>query len=1652
MASGEGGITHVTPNGATADNTIFDMAASVTHIVAAEAIEVLASAARLIGTDDPKLSAYFDIFTRNAIPEDILRFSDAELAALVKYVYGKSAERKPGVPLIEIFDPNEVGFAPSQTVLIAINEDMPFLYDSCASEVRDRGFRIRAAFHPIMIRRQDDHDTKINTEIRESTIVLALEKISDRQILDGLCHGISQVLADVQLAVSDWKSILKRLRDTIGELKHCPPAIEEERLDEYLAFLGWLADNHFIFLGARDYVFDGTGEGRHEADFDSGIGLLTDPETRVIRRGEDRSSLTMDVRDFLTSPSPIIITKSSTRSTVHRRVHMDYIGVKRFDKDGALIGERRFVGLFTSSAYSRFPPDIPLLRLKVANVLAGSGLPADSHDGKALAHILNTYPRDELFQINEEELLATSLGILSLTQRKKVRLFLRFDRFDRFVSALVYVPRERYNTTIRKKIHALLAQALDGRMSNATPSLEHETLARVHLIIGRNVGTRPEVDVRALEAKIREIVRTWADEFSDQLFSKYGEAQGTQIQSRYKDAFPAAYQNIFSPGAAVDDIRYIESLLEERAPGGNCLADVYEHKKSSDDEGHDTLRLTLFALNEYVSLSDSLPLFENLGLKVIAEESFLLRPRTASGEVQPVALMNFLTEPRNGQLNEEFARIKQRLEDAFHAAWLGKAESDGLNQLVLAAQLSWQDVTILRAVAKFLHQAGLMFNQSYMEAALAKNAGLALLLVDLFYALHDPDAFESLERRTETASNIRERIDAGLGNVPSADEDRIIRAFESVIEATLRTNFFQPVPNGDFKPLLALKLNSRRLEMLPAPKPFVEIFVYSPDVEGVHLRFGPIARGGIRWSDRAQDFRTEVLGLVKAQQVKNAVIVPVGAKGGFYPKRLPFGGTREEIQGAAIEAYKSFVSALLNLSDNISPDGSIAPPENVLCHDGEDPYLVVAADKGTASFSDIANAIALERNFWLGDAFASGGSKGYDHKKMGITARGAWEAVKRHFREIGRDIQNQPFTCICVGDMSGDVFGNAALLSKKIKLIAAFDHRHIFFDPEPDPETSWKERKRLFELKRSSWDDYDKSLISPGGGVAPRSAKKVRLSPEMKAMTGLKKDEVPPAEIIHALLKAPADLLFFGGIGTFIKSSGERHSEVGDRANDFIRVDARDVRASIIGEGANLGATQLGRIEYASKGGEEGEGGRINTDAIDNSAGVDTSDHEVNLKILLSASLRRGAITHDERDNILVAMADDVAKIVLQNNYDQTLAISVSEHRAKHDVQAMGRFIRALEKAGKLQRAVENLPDDETIRERAEAQAGLSRPEIAVLLSYAKLDLLQEVIESELPDDPYFEEHLREYFPPQVMEKFSGELGTHRLKREIIATQLVNQTVNLAGPLYASRLSEITGAPSWRAVRAFAVADGAFEFTRLKKRIDALDLKITANLQYEMMGEIREFLRRVAGWFVTHLDLAAPLKEPVETYRAGAIALRELLPSIASPLESEGIAERAKALTEAGVPEDVAREIAFLPLFGAVPEIAMLTETKKSSFPAAAGAYFAIGQIVGLDRLKTQISSISTAEHWDRLALLQLAGEIRAAQRYLAAKALAEARGAMDAADKGAAAAKSWAALRLKELEPVRAFLEEVEQGGTPTIGKLTLAVSQIQKLTTEEL
>ncbi len=1554
--------------------TVHGTAPDEARLDAAEAAAHLAVSTNLIGTVDPELAAFFTAFTRYASPEDLIHYTGAELAALVKLVFARTAQRTPGTSSVEIFEPGSEDsvFTRDETIIVAVNDDIPFLYDSCTAEIRARGFRIAAAFHPVIATARDATGARNakGTTLKESVMVLALDGEVDKKLAEGLHAGLLKIFADVRAAVRDWKPMLARLAETAAGLKRNPPPVDAEELAENLAFLEWLAADYFTFLGCRDYVFSSDGDGRLDPVPSSGLGLLADPEMRVVRRGADRSRLTPDVRDFLTQPVPLIITKSAMRSSVHRHVHMDYVGAKIFDAKGKLIGERRFVGLFTSTAYSQLPASIPLLRRKTAQVLSASGLPAASHDGKSLQHILDTFPRDELFQISENELLATTLGILNLGERPKVRVFLRFDRFDRYVSALVYVPRERYSGAVREKIHGILARAFDGRKSAATPMLDDEALARIHYIVGRNPRVRPEADVKELESEIRAAIRNWDDGLADAMRLEHGEA-ASRLALRYANAFPAGYRDHFTPEEAVEDIGLMDAVLRGHGAGGRLTAHAYAHP----DDAADALRLKLVVHGDFIPLSECLPVFENLGLKVIAEDAFALSPFAEDGEPQKTALQNILMVRADGKA-VEIERLKPLLEDAFHAVWAGQAESDGFNKLVVAAELPWRNITVLRSVAKFLRQAGLTLSQAYMESALTRNPAIAVALVHLFWTAHDPLRFGDREARAQAVDQIREQIATALDDVPNADDDRIIRAMQSVIDAMLRVSFFQTDADGNPKPYLVFKLDSRRLDMLPAPKPLCEMFLYSPEVEGVHLRFGKVARGGLRWSDRAEDFRTEVLSLVKAQQVKNAVIVPVGAKGGFYPKRIPPGAAREVVQATGVAAYKTFVGALLDLTDNIGRDGTVTAPPQVIRYDDDDPYLVVAADKGTATFSDIANEIALGRGFWLGDAFASGGSQGYDHKKMGITARGAWEAVNRHFRELKRDIQTEAFTCVGVGDMSGDVFGNAMLCSQETKLLAAFDHRHIFVDPSPEPHAAWAERQRLFDLPRSSWADYNAKLISQGGGVFPRSAKEIVLSDEMKRLSGIAKDRVTPAEFIRALLSADVDLLFFGGIGTFIKSSVQSHADAGDRASDSLRVNGRDVKARVVGEGANLGATQLGRIEYAREGGPEAKGGRIDTDAIDNSAGVDTSDHEVNIKILMSGSLRRGELSAAERLSMLTAMTEDVARLVLKNNYDQTLVLSVAELTASRDLDAAARFMRDLERRGTLDREVEYLPSDEAIRALLRDGRGLTRPELAVLLAYAKLDLSHAIEQSELPGDAHFDALLKDYFPPLAAKRFGGELKQHRLAREIVATELANRTVNLAGPLFAHRMRELSNAPLWSSARAFALADGVFHLSDLKARICALDLKISAQIQNSMMADIAELLRRIGLWFIVQLP-TDDMNETVRTYGAGFAALKGRFSTLVSHLEAGAAETRIAALQKAGVPLDVAEDVAVLPLLAAVPEIVLLAQTRGVSPTEAARVYFAMGALVGLDRLRALAGRIVTADHWDRLALRRIIDDLR---------------------------------------------------------------------------
>ena len=1556
---------------------------------------------------------FFDALFSGAASEDVTRNNATGLAALARMALAEAERHEPG--RIEVSLRQGENAQDPECIVIAVNDDRPFLFDTALAAAVASGARIRAAFHPIV-----EMSGK-----NLSVIVLVVDASLNESMAKTLIENLNSSLTQGRDAVRDWKAMMDRLKEARDGLAAHPPKGDDDTSED-LAFLDWLGDNHFTFLGARDYALHPDGEfGRLDPVPGSGLGALSDEAARVVRQSAERPALTAEARTYLDQPEPLIVTKSNARSLVHRRAHMDYVGVKTFDAEGHFNGERRFVGLFTSSAYSLSTRDMPLLRTKCAAVMKRAGFAPASHDGKALAHILDTFPRDELFQISEDELFETSMGILRLGGRPKVKLFLRFDRFDRFVSALVFAPRDHVTAGLREKIHAILARALDGRMSAAIPAIDDEsTLVRIHYIIGRNLGPRPRVDIRGLEQQIANAIKTWDDAFLEALSARHGRAEGLRRLNARGAQFTAGYRGVFSPAEAAADLDILENLASRQS---ELKVEARAYREAND--AHSALRLKLYVLGEVLPLSVSLPIFENLGLKVIAEDAYAVHFKRDDGWTEEAAVLDFQMERADGEA-AGLEDIKNPLQNVFHAVLGGTAESDGFNRLVIAAGLDWRDVVILRMVAKFLRQAAFPFSQDYMEQALARNPEIAALLTGLFHARLDPESHAEAD-----AMRLAESIETALREVPSLDDDRIIRRFRNVIANIMRTNYYQEGASA-----IAIKLDSGKLDELPAPRPWREIFVYSPQMEGVHLRFGKVARGGIRWSDRREDFRTEILGLVKAQQVKNAVIVPVGAKGGFFPKTMAANPTRDQFMSVGVAAYKMLINALLDVTDNLKPDGQVVPPPKVVRHDEDDPYLVVAADKGTATFSDIANGIAEDRGFWLGDAFASGGSHGYDHKKMGITARGAWEAVKRHFREMGRDIQNEDLTVVGVGDMSGDVFGNGMLLSRHIKLVAAFDHRHIFLDPNPDVTKSFIERKRMFDLPRSSWDDYNRDMLGAGGGIFARSLKEIPLTPEVQALIGTKDAKLSPMALITALIKAKVDLLWFGGIGTFVKAASQSNLEVGDRANDAVRINGTEVGAKVVGEGANLGVTQLGRIEYARA------GGRIDTDAVDNSAGVDTSDHEVNLKILLSGPYRRGEIDGPRRDAILAGMTDEIASLVLADNYDQTLALSVAEAAAPRDIDAGARYMRVLEAEGKLDRAVEFLPGDADIQKLENDKKGFTRPELAVLMAYAKLDLDAEILESRLPDDSAFASTLAAYFPKQAATSFAAELPQHRLKREIISTTLANRIVNLAGPVYVARMKEMSGASGAEVARAFAMAEGAFGLEALKSRIDALDGKTAAQAQIALYTEIAEILRRLGLWFLSHVSAKEDLASCIALYRTGIETLRAGHSQFISAEQKSELEARIARLAAPGVPDELSRDIALLPLLGVAPEIAQLARATSHNTATVAALYFGVGAKLGLDRLRLLAARIAASEHWDRLAIRRLVDDLFAAQRALSQNLVAKLTGAatpQDALD----ALQNWATSQADALDRTKGFLAALETTGEISIAKLTLANSQIHKL-----
>jgi glutamate dehydrogenase len=1565
-----------------------------------------------------------------AAPEDLAHYSAGELTALGKASYAQLQERLPGKPKVRVENPAASAGTrrlDTITVIEIVNDDMPFLLDSVMGELNERGVALLLVVHPIFAveRTRDGRLVAWHGEagaerkwLRESVIQIHVERI-DAEQGEKIAEALATVLAEVRLCVADWQEMRGRVHAAMESLKGNLPPLPKEEISEAIAFLEWLTADNFTFLGTREYAFtDAADREMLEAVRDTGRGILRDSNLHVLRRGGKLVTTTPELREFLRERKALIITKANVRSRVHRRVYLDYVGLKRFDGQGRVIGEFRIVGLFTSTAYTRRAAVIPYLRRKIEKVLARAHFDPASHSGKALANVLETYPRDELFQIEEELLFGFALEIMQLEERPRVRVLARPDKFDRFVSVLVFVPRERYDSDIRAKIGSCLAEAYQGRVSAFYPFFPDGPLTRVHFIIGRDEGKTPAPEQSVLEAAVERIVRDWGDQLVSELLAVHEAAKARALGRRYRNAFSAGYRDTYSPKDAVKDIRILESLSRENP----LAADFY--RGEAVEATHANLKI--FSHGRPLPLSDLVPVLENMGFAVVDEQTFTV------GDGQDVCWLHDMLLSRAGGGEIDLKALAGRLESTLMAVVRGRAESDGFNALVLAAGLPWRDVTLVRALARYLRQARVPFSQDYLWTTLVRHAAIAVQIVTLFHMRFDPRIEIDMAERGRREAAIRAEIERALEPVESLDEDRILRSFANLVSAAVRTNFYQVGADGQAKPVISIKFASGKIDDLPAPRPLYEIFVYSPRVEGVHLRFGKVARGGIRWSDRPQDFRTEVLGLVKAQQVKNAVIVPFGAKGGFVPKQMPAGAPREAVLAEGTASYEIFVTSLLEITDNLGPQGVLVPPD-VVRHDDDDPYLVVAADKGTATFSDLANAIALRHGFWLGDAFASGGSAGYDHKKMGITARGAWEAVKRHFREMDIDIRKTPFTVIGVGDMSGDVFGNGMLLERTIRLVAAFDHRDIFLDPDPDPEVSFTERKRLFEMPRSSWQDYDKKLISAGGGVFSRRAKSVPLSDQARKLLGISAGEATPAEVLKAILKAPVDLLWFGGIGTYVRAAGESDERVGDRANDAIRVTGAELRCKVVGEGANLGMTQLGRVEAARC------GIRLNTDAIDNSAGVNSSDMEVNIKIALSAPLREKRLTIEARDRLLGEMTEEVAGLVLRNNYLQTLALSLAERRGNEDLGFEIRLMQSLETRDLLDRTVEFLPSDAEIAERRLRGQALTRPELAVTLAYAKISLFGDLLDSDVPDDPYLAGELLRYFPAPLGERFRDAVEGHRLRREIIATMLASSIINRGGPSFVIRVTDETGADPARIAKAFAAARDSYAMTALNAEIDALDGKVGGDVQLSLYTAVQDLLLDRVNWFLRNVDLTRGLANVVARYRDGIDAVGAALET-ALPVEQQTArATRAAELTAAKVPDTLALRIASLPQIMAAPDIIKVADETKKPIPTVTAVHFAVAAYFRLDRLVAAAHAVELKDHFDRLALDRALAQIAASERALTAEAVATDKG-------GEAAVKAWLERRGRELGRVRTAIHDIAAGGL-TLSKLAVAVGLLADL-----
>ena len=1582
----------------------------------------------------PDLDVLVSGYYRHTAPEDLVGRDPVDVLGAV-ISHRRAAQTRPqGTAVVHAFTPTIEGhgWTSGHSVLEIVTDDMPFLVDSVTSSLGLQGRAVHVVVHPQFAVRRDvagtlsevlavaDEDAELPTgSTLESWMHVEIDRETDLADLRAIEVEIQRVLRDVREAVEDWPRMVAIARREADALEATAPAsVDPGEVAESIGLLRWLADDRFTFLGYREYVLSADGDAL-DAVPGTGLGIMrSDPEV-----SQRFSSLPIEARALAREPHVLVLTKANTRSTVHRGVYLDYVGVKVFDADGVVTGERRFLGLYSSTAYTQSVLTIPILRRTASQVLERTGFRVDGHSYKDVLQVLETYPRDEIFQIDVDELTETALAVLRLQERRQTRLFMRRDRYGRFASCMVYLPRDRYTTTVRLRMADVLEEAFGSDLLDYSARVSESMLARLHFVVRMRPGyVLPVVDHEALEALLVAATRSWDDEFAEALIDQCGEEEAAALIKLYGDAFPEAYKEDFSARAGVADLRQLEALAGETSVALN----LYEPHTASAGER----RFKIYRRGGAISLSTVLPVLQHMGVEVVDERPYEIE-RTGSS----LWVYDFGLRFAAGQ-SVDLDTLKLRFQDAFFAAWSGRCEADGFNTLVVAAGLTWRQAMVLRAYSRYLRQAGTAFGQSYLESCFVANVPMARQLVRIFEARFDPSLIGDRDVLTEKLVG---DAAASLENVESLDHDRILRSFLALVGATTRTSYFQSDPHGDAKPYVAFKLDPALVPDLPAPRPTFEIWVYSPRVEGVHLRFGAVARGGLRWSDRREDFRTEVLGLVKAQMVKNAVIVPVGAKGGFFVKLSPDASLdREGWLAEGIACYRIFVAALLDLTDNLVA-GEVVPPGSVVRHDGDDPYLVVAADKGTATFSDIANEIALSCGFWLGDAFASGGSVGYDHKAMGITARGAWESVKRHFRELGHDTTSQDFTVVGVGDMSGDVFGNGMVLSEHIRLVAAFDHRHVFLDPNPDAATSFAERRRLFDLPRSSWADYAPELISDGGGVFARTSKSITLSPQMRAVLGIDEhiERLTPAEVMRAILAAPVDLLWNGGIGTYVKASRESSTDVGDKANDAIRIDGNSLRCRVVGEGGNLGMTQLGRIEAART------GIRLNTDAIDNSAGVDTSDHEVNIKILLDQVVRDGDLTFKQRNVLLAQMTDEVGDLVLRDNYEQNIALGNARVQSHALLPVHQRFMRNLEGRGKLDRALEYLPTDAEIDTRRSLGEGLTSPEFAVLLAYSKLTLTEELLTTALADEPWFARDLRAYFPREIIQRYEPILGTHPLRREIITTVVVNDMVNRGGVTFAFRAGEETGAGPVEIARAYAVAREVFALPAFWSRVESLDNSVPTEAQSAVFLESRRLLDRATRWMLTTRGGTVDVGAEIERFRGEVARVAPLVGEMLVGVERSRFVARVDELEALGVPRDLALECGALLDAFALLDIVEVAQGADADSADVARVYFVLSERYDVDRMLTRITQLSREDRWSALARAALRSDLYAALVDLTRTVIESTPGLPDPLGR----VLTWEGNQAEGLARARATLDEIAALEQFDLATLSVALRTIRTL-----